>query len=88
MSLRRNLDTYLNQRFENANERRPFTARLDKSIRRAKLTSYAVARALDVSESDVTLWRAGVTLPSGMHCRRLSELLQIDIGWLCAESSR
>ncbi|MFL9936011.1 hypothetical protein P0D88_44875, partial [Paraburkholderia sp. RL18-103-BIB-C] len=33
---------------------------------------------------EVTLWRAGVTVPKSAGCARLSELLDVVIAWLCA----
>jgi predicted transcriptional regulator len=54
------------------------------TIKRAKVTSGRVARSLGVSERDVTLWRAGVTVPKSKNCERLSELLDVDVAWLCA----
>jgi predicted transcriptional regulator len=54
------------------------------TIKRAKVTSGRVARSLGVSEHDVILWRAGVTVPKSADCARLSELLDVDVAWLCA----
>jgi hypothetical protein len=53
-------------------------------LHRAKVTSRRVARSLGVPGGDVTLWRAGVTVPKSTVCERLSELLDVDIAWLCA----
>ncbi|WP_407670792.1 efflux RND transporter periplasmic adaptor subunit [Paraburkholderia franconis] len=61
-----------------------FAARLDMTIKRAKVTSSGVARSLRVPEHAVTLWRAGVTVPKRTDGERLSELLDVDVTWLCA----
>jgi hypothetical protein len=66
--------------------RKAFAARLDMTLKRKKLSSTRVALSLGVRESDVSLWRAGVTVPEGKQCRRLSRLLQVDIAWLCTGS--
>ena len=67
--------------------RRAFAARLDMTIKRAKVTSGRVARSLGVSEHEVTLWRAGVIVPKSTHCERLSDLLDVDVAWLCASEA-
>lgn len=64
--------------------RRAFAARLDMTMKRAKLTSAQLAKALRVPERDISLWRAGVLVPESMDCVRLSRLLGIDVMWLCA----
>ncbi len=43
-------------------------------------------KSLGVTEGDVALWRAGITLPRTADCRRLSELLHVDVVWLNAGS--
>jgi hypothetical protein len=53
----------------------------------AKATSGRVAKSLGVPERDVALWRAGVTVPKSTDCERLSELLHVDIAWLCADEA-
>ncbi|MGV7246095.1 XRE family transcriptional regulator [Caballeronia sp. M23-90] len=66
---------------------RAFAARLDMTIKRSRLTSQRVAKSLGVTEGDVALWRAGITLPRNADCRRLSELLHVDMSWLSGGSS-
>ena len=61
---------------------RAFAARLDMTIKRSGLSSGRVAKSLGVTEGDVTLWRAGITLPRASDCRRLSELLHVEMAWL------
>jgi hypothetical protein len=87
MNRRLNLDTHLESALRNNSSRRAFAARLDMTIKRAKVTSSRVARSLGVSEHDVTLWRAGVIVPTSTDCARLSELLDVDVAWLCAGSA-
>ena len=53
------------------------------TMKRAKVSSRAVAASVGVLARDVALWRAGVTVPTGPECRGLSELLRVDVGWLC-----
>ena len=65
---------------------RAFAARLDMTIKRSGLSSSRVAKSLGVTEGDVALWRAGITLPRTADCRRLSELLHVDVLWLNAGS--
>jgi hypothetical protein len=84
MNRRLNLDVHLQSTLKNKGPRRAFAARLDMTIKRARVTSSRVARSLGVPEGDVTLWRAGVTVPNSSDCERLSELLDVDVTWLCA----
>jgi hypothetical protein len=84
MNRRMNFDAHLENTRKNNPSRRAFAARLDMTIKRAKVTSSRVARFLGVPEGDVTLWRAGVTVPKCTDCERLSELLDVDVAWLCA----
>jgi hypothetical protein len=63
--------------------RRAFAARLDMTMKRAKLTSSQLARTLRVPERDISLWRAGVVVPESIDCVRLSTILGIDVIWLC-----
>lgn len=56
------------------------------TIKRSGLSSGRVAKSLGVTEGDVTLWRAGITLPRTADCRRLSELLHVEMTWLKGES--
>ena len=87
MNRRLNLDAHLETTLKNKSSRRAFAARLDMTIKRAKVTSGRVTRSLGVPERDVTLWRAGVTVPKSMDCERLSELLEVDVTWLCASEA-
>jgi hypothetical protein len=84
MNRRLNLDAHLERTLKPNSSRRAFAARLDMTIKRAKVTSGRVARSLGVPEHDVTLWRAGVIVPKSTDCVRLSELLNVDVAWLCA----
>ncbi len=59
--------------------KRAFTARLDMSLKRAKMPSNRVAQYLGVPENDVALWRAGVIVPNASQCRRLANLLRVDV---------
>jgi hypothetical protein len=84
MNRRLNWDAHLESTLKHNSSRRAFAARLDMTIKRAKVTSSRVARSLGVPERDVTLWRAGVTVPKSTDCERLSEFLDVDVTWLCA----
>jgi hypothetical protein len=84
MNRRINLDAQLESTLKNNSSRRAFAARLDMTIKRAKVASSRVARSLGVPERDVTLWRAGVIVPKSTDCARLSEVLDVDVAWLCA----
>jgi hypothetical protein len=55
---------------------------LDMTMKRAKNTFRRLASYLGVKEPEVVLWRAGITIPQGGQCRRLSQLLQVDVVWL------
>jgi hypothetical protein len=87
MNRRLNLDAHLENTLKNGGSRRAFAARLDMTIKRSKITSSRVAKSLGVPERDVTLWRAGVTVPKSTDCERLSELLDVDLAWLCASEA-
>ena len=87
MNRRQKLDAHLESTHNNNCSRRAFAARLDMTIKRAKVTSTRVARSLGVSERDVTLWRAGVIVPKSTDCERLSELLDVEVAWLCASEA-
>jgi hypothetical protein len=87
MNRRLNLETHLESTLKSNSSRRAFAARLDMTIKRAKVTSGRVARSLGVPEREVALWRAGVTVPKSMDCERLSELLDVDVAWLCASEA-
>lgn len=63
---------------------RAFAARLDMTLKRARVSTSRVARYVGVPEQDVAMWRAGVTAPERAEIRRLSEMLQVDFGWLKA----
>ena len=86
MNRRLRLDAHLESTLKNNSSRRAFAARLDMTIKRAKVTSSRLARSLGVPERDV-LWRAGVTVPKSTDCERLSELLDVDVAWLCASEA-
>jgi hypothetical protein len=83
MNRRLNLDEHLQSTLNHNGSMRAFAARLDMTIKRAKVTSGRVAKSLGVPEDEVTLWRAGVTVPKSADCARLSELLDVDVAWLC-----
>ncbi|OUL97833.1 hypothetical protein [Paraburkholderia hospita] len=68
MNRRLNLDEHLQGTLKHNGSRRAFAARLDMTIKRAKVTSGRVARSLGVPEHEVTLWRAGVTVPKSADC--------------------
>ena len=87
MNRRLSLDAHLESALKSNSSRRAFAARLDMTIKRAKVTSSRVARSLGVPERDVTLWRAGVIVPKSTDCERLSELLDVDVAWLCASEA-
>ena len=78
-----NLDAYLRGNEQSDGFRRRFAARLDMTMKRARMTSRRLASHLGVKEPEVVLWRAGVTLPQGGQCRLLSQLLRVDVAWLC-----
>jgi hypothetical protein len=87
MNARPSLDHHANRTSANDNREnhareRAFAARLDMTIKRSRLSSSRVAKSLGVAEGDVALWRAGITMPRVSDCRRLSEILQVDVGWL------
>jgi transcriptional regulator with XRE-family HTH domain len=65
---------------------RAFAARLDMTLKRSRLSSSRVAKSLGVTEGDVALWRAGITMPHRSDCHRLSKLLQVDASWLSVGS--
>lgn len=78
-----NLDAYLRGNEQSDGFRRRFAARLDMTMKRARMTSRRLASHLGVKEPEVVLWRAGITLPQGGQCRLLSQLLNVDVAWLC-----
>jgi hypothetical protein len=77
------LDAHLQGNEQSDGFRRRFAARLDMTMKRARITSGRLAAFLGVKEPDVMFWRAGITLPQGAQCRRLSQFLQVDVAWLC-----
>lgn len=79
----RSLTLHLEQNAQNARFLRAFGARLDTSLNKAGLSSARVADLMRVSTSDVRMWRQGVTIPSSSECRRLSELADSSVEWLC-----
>lgn len=64
--------------------RRGFSARLARTLKQAKWSTHRIARRLQVQEGVVRFWLAGVINPNGQECLRLSQLLQVDLVWLCA----
>lgn len=76
-------DTVLEKGLAHPKIRRAFSARLDMCLKRARLTTLQAARYVGVSSDEVSLWRAGITVPGRKAYRRLSELLQVDAAWLC-----
>ena len=82
-----NTDAKFPDNLETNSATRAFAARLDMTIKRAKITSARLARLLAVPERDVTLWRAGVMTPRVGHCHKLSDILGVDVRWLCAGTS-
>jgi hypothetical protein len=77
------LELHLDNNLASSGFRRAFATRLDMTIKRAKVSSRAVAASVGARERDVALWRAGVTVPTGSECRRLSEFLRVNVDWLC-----
>ncbi|MFL9959070.1 XRE family transcriptional regulator [Paraburkholderia nemoris] len=82
-----NIDAYLERALAQKVSRRAFAKRLDMALKRTNTTSGRVAKHLAVSESDVTLWRAGVTTPNGTECSRICSLLHVNVEWLCEGDS-
>lgn len=60
-----NENTYFENSLTDTVCRRAFAARLDMTLKRAKMTSKRVAQSLGVPEHDVTLWRVSVAVPRG-----------------------
>ena len=83
MQGRHSLTIHLEQNAQNSRFLRAFGARLDTALSKAGLSSTRVAELLRVSLTDVQLWRKGVIVPSSAECRRLSELSDSSIEWLC-----
>jgi transcriptional regulator with XRE-family HTH domain len=75
-------DHHISGSSENHRLGRAFAARLDMTLKRSRLSSSRVAKSLGVSEGDVVLWRAGITMPRRCDCQRLSTLLHVDASWL------
>jgi hypothetical protein len=63
--------------------RRALAARLDRTFKRADVSSVQVAKWLGVSEDDVQYWRHGITAPPLNACTRLAAILNLDVHWLC-----
>jgi hypothetical protein len=78
------LDKQLTEATNNSRLRRAFAARLDMTMKRAKLTSAHLARSLRIPERDISLWRAGIVMPGRIDCQRVSSILDIDVKWLCS----
>ena len=80
-----NLEVHLDRNRSNSNWRRAFAAKLDMTMKRAKLSAFAVACSVGVTERDIALWRAGASAPESLgECERLSAALRVDLHWLCA----
>lgn len=77
------LDIHLEESGQSASFRKGFSTRLDMTIKRARITSRLVAIHVGVKEREVDFWRAGITVPHGAQCHRLSQLLRVDLSWLC-----
>jgi hypothetical protein len=77
------VDKHLKGAVNDRRLRRAFAARLDMTMKRAKLTSARLSRMLRVSEDDIGLWRAGILVPGSIDCLRLSNILGVDVIWLC-----
>ncbi len=77
------LDIHLQENTHSDHFRKRFSTRLDMTIKRARITSRLVASYVGVKERDVNFWRAGITVPLASQCQRLSQLLRIDVAWLC-----
>ncbi|CAB3787233.1 hypothetical protein LMG28614_02454 [Paraburkholderia ultramafica] len=85
MVRRANLEVHLDRNRASSNWRRAFAAKLDMTMKRAKLSAFAVASSVGVTERDVVLWRAGASAPESLgECERLSAALRVDLDWLCA----
>jgi hypothetical protein len=78
------LEVHLERNSHSDMFRKLFATKLDMTIKRAKMTTRLVASYMGVKERDVMFWRAGITLPQSVQCRRLSQLLRVDVAWLCA----
>ena len=63
--------------------RRALAARLDRTFKRAGISSARAARWLGVSEDEVQYWRHGITVPPLNACMRLAAVLNLDVHWLC-----
>ena len=79
-----NLTQHLEITNQSNRGRRAFAARLNATLKRAHLTSGRLAKALRVAENVVDYWRRGILLPSSGDCRRLCDILRLDVVWLCA----
>jgi hypothetical protein len=59
------------------------TARLDRALKRAGISSARAAKWLRVSESEVQYWRRGITVPPVNAFIHLAILLNPHVHWLC-----
>lgn len=85
MIRRANLEVQLDRNRTSTNWRRAFAAKLDMTMKRANLSTCAVASSVGVPERDVALWRAGASAPESCgQIERLSAVLRVDLHWLCA----
>ncbi|WP_429499951.1 XRE family transcriptional regulator [Robbsia andropogonis] len=83
---RTNLVRHLEITNQSNRGKRAFAARLNATLKRSGFTSSRLAKALQVAENVVEFWRRGVVLPDLNDCRRLCEILQLDVLWLCDAS--
>src|SRR3954464_2824178 len=72
---------YLERSIENDRLRRALAARLDKTFKRAGLSSARAATTLGVSKYRLDYWRHGITVPPLDACRRLAADLELDVHW-------
>lgn len=80
---RLSLSVYLEQNAQNSRFLRAFAARLNTSLGRVSLSPSKVASSMRVPLSDVRLWLAGNLVPTVQECRRLAELIGLDVERLC-----
>ena len=63
--------------------RRALSARLDRALKRAGISSASAARRFDVSEHEVQFWRRGITVPPLRVFTGIAAILDLDVHWLC-----
>jgi ribosome-binding protein aMBF1 (putative translation factor) len=74
---------HLERSIEDDRLRRALAARLDRTFKRAGMSSAHAAKWLGVREDDVQYWRSGITVPPLNACTRLAVALNLDLHWLC-----